>query len=375
MSAHRLALRVSALVVVSCLALSSCYFIVNEDKTNCGNGMVEGLEECDRSNFGRETCESRGYSDGYLMCTPFCRILEYNCYFELCGNGECDWDEDYNTCPDDCKDTPECGDGKCNQGEDESNCPQDCLGSYCGDGFCNRISELDMCSEDCDSNLWCGDGLCHQFERDHGGCPEDCSDCNHNGVCDPITESTSSCPDDCYCGNGTCDPGEDHLSCPTDCPATDECGDDNIDYGEQCDGANLGSATCQTVVGIGGGTFSGGSLGCTPECQFYTWDCTPSELGARCSASDECQQRHADAICEQGTTGVGMCTISCANESTSCPEDLGTECVHVTDGVFSAAGLFCLRPCTGGERDCSMGLTCREVPGGSAETYCLPPAE
>ena len=43
-----------------------------------------------------------------------------------------------------------------------------------------------------------------------------------DGTCDP-GEDYITCPADCsappICGDGTCDPGEDHLSCPSDCEA------------------------------------------------------------------------------------------------------------------------------------------------------------
>lgn len=46
-------------------------------------------------------------------------------------------------------------------------------------------------------------------------CPDPCG----NGSCDP-GENHWSCPSDCNaCGNGSCDPGENQGSCPGDCPA------------------------------------------------------------------------------------------------------------------------------------------------------------
>ncbi len=50
--------------------------------------------------------------------------------------------------------------------------------------------------------------------------------------------STHSCV---YCGNGTCDIGEDSGSCPTDCGTSSFCGDGVVDMGESCDdGGNNG---------------------------------------------------------------------------------------------------------------------------------------
>ena len=43
----------------------------------------------------------------------------------VCGDGACDWDEDFATCPADC---PGCGDGICQGDEDARSCPVDCEG-------------------------------------------------------------------------------------------------------------------------------------------------------------------------------------------------------------------------------------------------------
>jgi hypothetical protein len=38
----------------------------------CGDGIAEGFEECDNSDLMGETCESLGYLEGLLSCTPSC---------------------------------------------------------------------------------------------------------------------------------------------------------------------------------------------------------------------------------------------------------------------------------------------------------------
>ena len=50
----------------------------------------------------------------------------------------------------------------------------------------------------------------------------------------------------------------------------DLCGDGNIDFGEDCDGINLGGQTC---LGLG---YEGGSLGCASSCVYDTSSCTSS---------------------------------------------------------------------------------------------------
>ena len=52
----------------------------NETASVCGNGKVEGLEECDGSNLGGQTCQSLGYSGGgTLSCTVTCTFNKINC--------------------------------------------------------------------------------------------------------------------------------------------------------------------------------------------------------------------------------------------------------------------------------------------------------
>lgn len=76
--------------------------------------------------------------------------------------------------------------------------------------------------------------------------------------------------------------------------ATDDCGNDTIDAGEQCDGSDLGTATCS------GEGFAGGLLSCDSSCQLDVSGCT------------------AQAVC-----GDGQCTGSETNAT--CPADCGVE--------------------------------------------------
>lgn len=45
------------------------------------------------------------------------------------------------------------------------------------------------------------------------GAPGECGD----GVCQPPDESSEDCPEDCYCGNDSCESNEDPQLCPEDC--------------------------------------------------------------------------------------------------------------------------------------------------------------
>jgi len=46
---------------------------VNVQSSICGNGIIEGDEVCDRSNFNGETCESLGFDGGSLACNASCK--------------------------------------------------------------------------------------------------------------------------------------------------------------------------------------------------------------------------------------------------------------------------------------------------------------
>ena len=57
-------------------------------------------------------------------------------------------------------------------------------------------------------------------------------------------------------------------TCPADCDAPVTCGNGSIDSGEECDGTNLGGASC-TSLG-----YSGGTLSCYGTCAFNETACT-----------------------------------------------------------------------------------------------------
>jgi hypothetical protein len=76
-----LARRILYLVLSACIAASGC-----DDKHDsiCGNGKIEGNEQCD-VNLGGATCRSLGHDRGLLACTNDCTYDESSCID--CGNG------------------------------------------------------------------------------------------------------------------------------------------------------------------------------------------------------------------------------------------------------------------------------------------------
>jgi hypothetical protein len=46
----------------------------------CGDLAKEGSEDCDNSDLDSQTCRTRGYDDGLLICDVACNFDESNCY-------------------------------------------------------------------------------------------------------------------------------------------------------------------------------------------------------------------------------------------------------------------------------------------------------
>jgi hypothetical protein len=60
----------------------------------CGNGVVEGLEDCDNRNMEVSCREFGAYTDGVVQCNPStCRYDFDWCSPNSCGNGRIEWSE------------------------------------------------------------------------------------------------------------------------------------------------------------------------------------------------------------------------------------------------------------------------------------------
>ena len=246
----------------------------------CMDGLVVGTEECDSDQLNGRSCESLGYYGGTLTC-----------------NGTCDgFDESA------CISEGRCGDdqiqtehGEICDGSDFNGQTCISLGFYGGtlvcDGDCHGFS-----SADCSAEGRCGDDA---IQASYG---ESCDGSNSNGstcetegfypgtlVCADCSFVYTSCGGSC--GDGivqapyeTCDGGDLNgetceslqyhggalactASCTYDvapCAAVGRCGDGVIQsaFGEQCEGGNLNSASCQTLG------FPGEILDCSSQCSY-----------------------------------------------------------------------------------------------------------
>ena len=61
----------------------------NQTQPQCGNGIIEGTEQCDNQTLGGATCIGRGFASGNLTCKADCTFNTINCIsapLQQCGN-------------------------------------------------------------------------------------------------------------------------------------------------------------------------------------------------------------------------------------------------------------------------------------------------
>lgn len=131
--------------------------------TTCGNGVIDGAEECDGAELGAQTCVTLEFDEGTLACSPTCTFDITACVAYGCGDGiineeeSCDGTQLANvTCPDFGFDGGQllCAPGTCTY--DTSSCAnEDCTNAIddegdglvdCGDMNCATYC-ADACSE------------------------------------------------------------------------------------------------------------------------------------------------------------------------------------------------------------------------------------
>lgn len=190
--------------------------------TPCGDGIINGPEDCDGVMLGGETCTSQGAGSGTLKCTP-------SCTFDLSG----------------------------------------CTGPTCGD------NSLDA-GEACDG-AWI-EKTCEDLGYDGGvlACTPACqlneSACCKNTCTPALSECVNSAMRHCLPGDNGCYSWDKWIPCPNGCDGAvcynAQCSNGVVDEanGEQCDGGDLNGKNCVTLG------FNGGVLGCS-NCMFDMNDC------------------------------------------------------------------------------------------------------
>jgi hypothetical protein len=171
---------------------------------SCGNGIVEGSEDCDGDDLGGSSCVDFGFDDGAIVCDPECHLVTDACF--TCGDGEialgevCDGTNlsgqsctslgfgggtltcsaDCQTIVDDaCTPLPSCGDGMLNGGEQ-------CDGNQLGGASC-VTQGFDL------GELGCTAACTY----DVSACMDDLSDCGMQGdlcIFDENDPQSTCCP-------------------------------------------------------------------------------------------------------------------------------------------------------------------------------------
>ncbi|HEV8321592.1 MAG TPA: integrin alpha [Myxococcota bacterium] len=241
----------------------------------CGDGTRDFPDEdCDGSDFGGRTCLTDGYSGGTLGCDAGCRLSWAAC--TTCGDGAIEGAEQCDGGNVGIQDCTTVGQGfvggtlACNGvtcGYDTSGCISP---DTCGDGAVEAPEDCDggdLGGATCASLGYMGGTLtCTNCQYDTVGCAQ----CG-NGTAEP----TESCDDPDLAGL-TCTSfgyGGGAIACSGACTynlsACTSCGNGLAEPGEACDGADLAGATCATA-----GAGDGGVLGCDAACALIVAGCT-----------------------------------------------------------------------------------------------------
>ena len=197
---------------------------------------------------------------------------------------------------------------------------------------------------------------------DTSGCTDAPADCG-NGVIDAGEQCDGANLNEQTCETQGFDGGT--LSCTTTCqfnttgctriPA--DCGNGEIDAGEQCDGANLNEQTCETQG------FDGGTLSCTAACQFDTTGCTKIEYDCGNGVIEAGEQ------CEGANLNGQNCKRQGFDEGTlSCTAD----CQFDTSACITITKVGVGEPCTR-DIECESDLCLTEVLQGFPSGYCAAP--
>jgi len=243
----------------------------------CDNGVLDPGEVCDGTMFqDAASCVTQGFAGGDLVCLPDCLgFSTAECLASICGDGAIEGREDCEagdlggtTCLD-----LEFDDGVLGCDEDCVFDTSQCITFSCGDG------ELNGKKEECDGEEIDPEASCEAggFGPGEVGCTARCT-IDYTGCCgDGLIGGTEVCDgfdvglEDCTTVEGGFVGGL--LGCAPTCDAYDVsgcnmCGNDVVDDGEACDGTDLGVSTC---IDLG---HTGGEIACNLDCTYDETNCT-----------------------------------------------------------------------------------------------------
>jgi hypothetical protein len=336
-------------------------------ESDCGNGVIEGSEICDKGDTNGKECKPE-YGSKCDYCSTNCKIIKLDGAY--CGDNNCNKDyEDEITCPEDCKNggnnngggTPSqenyrCKIDSCLSSDDILNCIyNNCIGTYPEEGR--------ECYSQCQAeytNLivipYCGDSLCNG-EETCNSC-EDCwneqADCENNQIC-----SLGECiiegeiPESC--GNGQLEVGEDcefdsdcglNQTCSYQCecisfePILVDC-DDNTFSNLDCINNDYDGCVEGNNTWFGDGYCDGGTDGLNLNCEKWDYDngdCTSDILDCNGNIVSTYQYENwlGDGECDSGQYGVNFnCTENefdngdCLSHEGDCLEGEFADCNNI----------------------------------------------
>ncbi|PIQ87402.1 MAG: hypothetical protein COV74_00845, partial [Candidatus Omnitrophica bacterium CG11_big_fil_rev_8_21_14_0_20_45_26] len=336
----------------------------------CGNGKIEGNEECDDSN--------RLNGDG---CSNICLSEK-----SICGNGWQEAGEDCGepnlpVCPSDhvcinCKcqsdQLVQCGNGVLDPGEECFDGNTLCRSPF----ICNEAACLCVAPG-------CGNGVLEKGEvcGEPGleSCPlgKQCQACHCQGACEPVDCKLGDIqdPDTCEC---IPDPKQDCRSYES---PSEFCDDQNACTQDACDSQtgrcrHISTAdchACETNDDCEDESFCNGTEYCeggvcqspsAPPCGKGICDETNNQCWQPCQSSDDCQDGNAcngkEVCLETGYCGPGKamdcddqnaCTTDLCNEIKGCEHIETTDCKICKSDQDCDDGIFC-----NGQETCDQGV-------------------
>jgi len=201
--------------------------------SDCGNGRIDGAEQCDGAELSAPDCSFIGLGFGPLKCNVDCTFNISACSnASVCGNGAVEGAE------------------YCD-GLDLGG--QTCETLNLGPGVLGCLSDCTYDTAGCANSAVCGNGVVEG--------PEECDGFNLNGqTCATLGQGFNG-------GELACDT----AICVYDTAACTEgavCGNGIRESAEQCDGDDLAGISCVTLG------YAGGNLACTATCTHDTSGCT-----------------------------------------------------------------------------------------------------
>ncbi len=248
-----------------------------------------------------------------------------------------------------------CGDDYCEGSENYQNCPGDCqqatTAPACGNGVCSSDESCRTCESDC--------GKCVVTSASYGkadgqGCVK-AGDCQ-GGYC--VRGYCSSDPT--FCGDRSCDFGENYRDCPGDCPAppTKKSDGGYCTSATECESGHCGNnvccpagETCCVFDSVCQDGYCGDSFSCQPQkgegesCSGY-WMCRSKRCENYVCAAGEATEKVFEPVTvqieekvEQSVCGNNLCEYHLGENCQNCLSDC-----HIEGGCCSRDSLYVSLP-------------------------------